>query len=114
LSGPNVLSGRRSELPHLNEGRKIALPLRHWVYAMNKQILAKVAAWWTEMPEDALDDPIESYAKLDILASAVPELLVENVELRPSSNEFMRQEGQPGNSAELFVRVRQALGTLPS
>ena len=81
---------------------------------MNKQILAKLAAWWDEMPEDALDDPVESYAKLNILASAVPELLVENARLRAIINEFMRLEGQPGIAAELFVRVRQALSTLPS
>jgi hypothetical protein len=42
---------------------------------------------------------------LDILASAVPELLVEIARLRAIIDEFMRLEGRPGFPAELFVRV---------
>ena len=81
---------------------------------MNKQILAELAAWWMELPDDALDHPVEAFTNLDILAKAVPELLVEIAELRAIINEFMRQEKHPGMPAELFVRVRKALGTLLS
>jgi hypothetical protein len=80
---------------------------------MNKQILVKLAAWWDEMPEDALDEPVKSYAKLNILASAVPELLEENARLRAIIDEFMGLEGRQEIPAELFACVRKALSTLP-
>lgn len=82
---------------------------------MNKQILAELAAWWMELPDEELDDPAEAFTNLDILAKAVPELLAEIAELRAIINEFMKQEGRSAEiPAELFVRVRSALGTLPS